>query len=517
MSVVGPDSTTVIRAVDYTFPGVYAVPAVEGYRYIRVYAGTTGSGGSYEIFNRRRDQLQADPFEPNDSFASAAPMTWGAVITPTIYPGIDVGIAVPDTDYFSFSGQAGEIALVPYSYQGAPSGSPGQTVFGPGGKMTKSFTSTVPAFLLPATDTYYARMHTAYGAVRYRFGLFKGLLDINGMLYDPCGYGGPISLYDGWGHAYDQGYSLTVNGDWYGEAADYSIIEADGRQFVFLPKLVSGLNVSRKFYVPAATQGDTLGFIRIQDILSNPTGAPITVTVGVRSDIGSQTTVNVLGTSDGDTQLTTADTWALTANIPSNGMPALTHVFDGIGGAERVDSISIVEDFLYWEWRDVTVPAGETKILMYFAAQDSSEANAYRKGPAFGGSVLPAAAITGLGDDAYRVINWPTDPLVGVAGPEEIPGVYSLAQNYPNPFNPATTIRFTLPGSSGRGERARSEHVRLVVYDLLGRQVAVLLDEPKAPGTHVVRFNAGGLASGLYMYRITSGPFTEARKMLLLR
>ena len=71
--------------------------------------------------------------------------------------------------------------------------------------------------------------------------------------------------------------------------------------------------MSRKFYVPTAAQGDTLGFIRIQDILSNPTGAPITVNVGVQSDIGSQTTVRIYETSSGDVELTTADFWALIA------------------------------------------------------------------------------------------------------------------------------------------------------------------------------------------------------------
>jgi hypothetical protein len=538
MSVVGPDTTTVIRTVDFTFPSVFGVPAVDGYRYIRVYVGSTGSGGSYEIYNRRRALLEADDFEPNDSFAAAAPMPWGAIQTPTLYPGIDVGIAVPDTDYYSFAGEAGEVALLPYSIHGQGSGRPLLTVFGPTGKMTRTFISNVPAYRLPTTDTYYARIEPEWGAVRYRFGLFKGLLDINGMLYDPCGYGGAISLYDGWGHAYDLGYTLFVNGGWYGAAADYSVAEAGGRQFVFLPKEISGLNVSRKFYVPTATQGDTLGFIRIQDILSNPTGAPITVNVGVQSDIGSQTTVRIYETSSGDVELTTADFWALTANEPSGGTPALTHIFDGIGGAEHVDSISIVEDFLYWEWRDITVPPGETKILMYFAAQDSNADNAFRKGPAFSGSVLPAAATLGLGTDGYKVLNWPTDPLVSVEGASpSMPDVYALEQNYPNPFNPTTTIRFTIPSAARTGLSRHEEHgrdgspsdprgpvgshaagnVRLVVYDLLGRQVAVLVNEKKAPGSYDVTFDARHLASGIYVYRLTAGSFVESKKMTLVR
>ena len=509
MSVVGPDTTTVLRAVEALFPGVHAVPAVEGYRYVRVYPGSTGSGGSYEIFNRRRQSLEADEFEPNESFAAAAPMPWGVIQTPTLYPGIDVGIAAPDSDYYSFAGEAGEIAILPYSIQGPGSGRPLLTVFDQAGAtMPKAFPGSLPVFLLPTNDTYYARIHPDWGAVRYRLGLFKGLLDINGMLYDPCGYGGEISLYDGWGHAYDQGYTLFVNGEWYGANADYSIVEAGGRQFVFLPKQIGGLDVSRKFYVPTAAQGDTLGFIRIQDILTNPTGAPITVNVGVRSDIGSQTTVGTYETSSGDADLTTADFWALTTNEPSGGMPALTHVFDGIGGTEHVDSISIVEDFLYWEWRDITVPPGETKILMYFAAQDSNADNARRKGPAFSGSVLPAAATLGLGTDGYKVVNWPTDPLVGVGATASIPRAFALAQNYPNPFNPETNIRFTI---------AEPQLTTLKVYDVLGREVKTLVNEKKAAGSYEVRFDARTIASGIYVYRLTAGSFVESKKMLLLR
>ena len=170
---------------------------------------------------------------------------------------------------------------------------------------------------------------------------------------------------------------------------------------------------------------------------------------------------------------------------------------------------------------------GERKILMYFVAQDSAQANAERKGPAFSGSALPAASIIGLGADGYNVLNWPTELLVGVEATESTPRVYVLAQNYPNPFNPATTIRFTIPSVARNGPSSADERrtgtppapgdVRLAVYDILGRQVAVLVNEKKAPGSYDVKFDGRNLASGIYVYRLTAGSFVESKKMMLVR
>jgi M6 family metalloprotease-like protein len=94
-----------------------------------------------------------------------------------------------------------------------------------------------------------------------------------------------------------------------------------------------------------------------------------------------------------------------------------------------------------------------------------------------------------------------------------------LEQNYPNPFNPITTIGFRVAGLkigsgvSGLG----SSLVRLSVYDLLGREVAVLVDEQKAPGEYTVRFDGRHLASGVYLYRLTANTCVQTRKMLLVR
>jgi hypothetical protein len=85
---------------------------------------------------------------------------------------------------------------------------------------------------------------------------------------------------------------------------------------------------------------------------------------------------------------------------------------------------------------------------------------------------------------------------------------YSLAQNYPNPFNPTTTINYSLPAQG---------KVRLIVYDALGREVRKLVDEEKTAGTYNIEFNAEGLASGMYFYRLSAGEMVISKKMILLK
>jgi len=89
-----------------------------------------------------------------------------------------------------------------------------------------------------------------------------------------------------------------------------------------------------------------------------------------------------------------------------------------------------------------------------------------------------------------------------------LPATCSLSQNYPNPFNPSTSIRY---------EIAVAGYVSLGVYDLLGREVSTLVNERKQAGAHTVIWNAEGVASGVYFYRIRAGDFAETRRLLLLR
>jgi hypothetical protein len=122
-----------------------------------------------------------------------------------------------------------------------------------------------------------------------------------------------------------------------------------------------------------------------------------------------------------------------------------------------------------------------------------------------------------LGNDSLRYAKWnygsvfyPFTWTDWTAVEENVQPVKSFGffQNYPNPFNPTTKIRYEIPERS---------FVTIKVYDVLGKEIAILIDEEKPNGKYEVEFNGNGLASGIYYYRITAGDFTQTKKMILLK
>jgi len=97
----------------------------------------------------------------------------------------------------------------------------------------------------------------------------------------------------------------------------------------------------------------------------------------------------------------------------------------------------------------------------------------------------------------------------------DIPAEYDLWPCFPNPFNPSTRIGYSIPVVDGQLSVVRK--VRLAVYDLFGREVAVLVDGKKEPGNHEVQFDGSGLPSGVYFCRMQAGSFVETRRLLLVR
>jgi hypothetical protein len=114
---------------------------------------------------------------------------------------------------------------------------------------------------------------------------------------------------------------------------------------------------------------------------------------------------------------------------------------------------------------------------------------------------------TDIGADEFKGTT-----IVGVNDKVTQPLVYNLEQNYPNPFNPSTTIKYSIPKLS---------HVSLKIYDILGREVATLVNEEKPAGNYEVEFStlAGirNLASGIFFYQIKAGDYVSTKKMILLK
>jgi hypothetical protein len=109
---------------------------------------------------------------------------------------------------------------------------------------------------------------------------------------------------------------------------------------------------------------------------------------------------------------------------------------------------------------------------------------------------------------ARKYVSWTGGPPVSVQNSHAVPGEYSLLQNYPNPFNPTTEIGYNVPATG---------YVTLKVYDLLGREVATLVNEQKVPGSYSAKFDASGLGSGVYLYRLRAGDFVATKRLVLLK
>ena len=129
-----------------------------------------------------------------------------------------------------------------------------------------------------------------------------------------------------------------------------------------------------------------------------------------------------------------------------------------------------------------------------------------KRSAAAGGNTL--TPIVNEGSIEVRI----TTDIQDITG-DDLPGTFELGQNYPNPFNPTTHIQFSLPHAS---------HVRLEVYNILGRQVRLLIDQSLSAGAHEVTFDGNSesgnqLATGIYFYRLQAENFVETRKMMLIK
>ena len=190
------------------------------------------------------------------------------------------------------------------------------------------------------------------------------LYDVNGQLYDIECDG---DLDDGTSDSYDSMYYLSINGNYFpNQANGWSL--AGGREIALGPDTMSGLDVTRKIFVPTDD-----GWARFLEVLSNNTGAPITVDVRIDGGLGSDSDTIIITTSSGDAVFAPGDRYLVTDDDYADGTndPALAHVFDGPGGSIYADSVyaSDGDDAPWYQWSGVTIQPGRTVIIMHFAVQ----------------------------------------------------------------------------------------------------------------------------------------------------
>ena len=188
--------------------------------------------------------------------------------------------------------------------------------------------------------------------------------------------------------------------------------------------------------------------------------------------------------------VTTGTVWNTTLQWDGNNVPIVTGgsnssisvpLGDAIGSGGGIGGADGVPDGTILAKCDVA------EVIVYNRAVTDSERSAVENYLANKYNV-----VTGIEDSKEKVI------------PEQ----FSLSQNYPNPFNPSTTISFSIP---------TSEYVLLKVFDVLGKEVATLVNDEKSAGKYEIKFDATGLSSGVYFYQLRTGSYDFIRKMLLLK
>ena len=158
------------------------------------------------------------------------------------------------------------------------------------------------------------------------------------------------------------------------------------------------------------------------------------------------------------------------------------------------DSVDVLLQYVEWEDKDTPVAGPEMISLGSYGVEE-------------GGLSLDVDVTEPL--YGYRAVMTPKGKMISTGTEvETTPNQFALSQNYPNPFNPTTQIQYILP---------KNALVKLEVYNISGQKVMELVNEFKNAGTHQVQFDASGLASGVYIYRMVTPEFTQVKKMLLIK
>ena len=124
------------------------------------------------------------------------------------------------------------------------------------------------------------------------------------------------------------------------------------------------------------------------------------------------------------------------------------------------------------------------------------------------GSIVTSSNYIFIGTSSGKIYRRNIADIVSVPQIDKLPNTFLLSQNYPNPFNPSTTINFSIPNLL---------FITLKVYDMLGREVVILVNGEKPTGNYEVKFDGSNLPSGVYFYRLSAGEFSETKKLMLLK
>jgi hypothetical protein len=185
--------------------------------------------------------------------------------------------------------------------------------------------------------------------------------------------------------------------------------------------------------------------------------------------------------------------------------------FNTAGGVAAVNSYQYNDTFIVDGYGTLKIPGRQLECLrvkLLHTLYGDKEIMFFTREGVFGDIWVDAAQPdTGVVKVSNVTVIMPSS-FVGVGRETSTPGEFSLKQNFPNPFNPTTTIQFTLPERS---------HVRLTVMDLLGRELATIVDGELEAGTHTSVFDGYRFSSGMYFYRLQSGSSVQTKKLVLIK
>jgi hypothetical protein len=203
---------------------------------------------------------------------------------------------------------------------------------------------------------------------------------------------------------------------------------------------------------------------------------------------------------------------SLTVNIANPDLPLVVDSMT-IGSGASYLNVAVSGNYIYWASQGLGVV--DVSDPFHVAQVEKIDNNVIRAVGAWDDIV-----VTGPMNDDGGLLILKNSRVTSVSTLRSLilPFKDRLSQNYPNPFNPTTTIQFTIvsaqSGSASGGDR---QLTTVKVFDVLGREVATLVNEVKEPGSYTVQFSGSGLASGMYFYRIQAGTFLQTKKLLLLK